>query len=79
MRTETKNFTVSMDEDEPGRGWFEHHKYGDEYGGGLWYDIYSEVLIDYDGVFELPMEVISALRHEFKIHVPLEFEPEVSE
>lgn len=42
------------------RGWFEHQKYGDECGGGLWFE--GKNLIDYDGTVELPKEVIEALR-----------------
>lgn len=45
-------------------GWFEHNELGDESGGGLWFDTTESGqlnLIDYDGVFELPKDVIEAL------------------
>lgn len=41
-------------------GYFEHEEYGDGQGGGLWFA--GKELIDYDGVFSLPLEVVSALR-----------------
>ena len=36
---------------------FEHHRFGDEAGGGLWFD--GKTLTDYDGVFSLDPGVIS--------------------
>jgi hypothetical protein len=30
-------------------GYFEHEDYGDEWGGGLWFE--GKNLIDYDGVY----------------------------
>lgn len=47
-------------------GYFEHDDFGDEYGGGLWFE--SNALVDYDGVFELPREVVDGLRqHDFVV------------
>ena len=39
--------------------YFEHNKMGDDYAGGLWFE--NKSLIDYDGVYELPNEIIKAL------------------
>ena len=55
----TENFTVLVDTDAL-YGYFEHNEYGDELGGGLWFDLAGE-LVDYDGVYELPKEVGLAL------------------
>jgi hypothetical protein len=43
-------------------GWFEHCLTGA--GGGLWFGDTEDVLslIDYDGVFALPVEVVTAIR-----------------
>lgn len=66
----TKNFTVEIDT-QANYGYFEHNTKGDECGGGLWFQAVpmSEAglekkveLIDYDGVFALPKEVITVLR-----------------
>ncbi len=48
---------------EPGtnHGWFEHHKLGEEAGGGLWFDE-EGILEDYDGVFNLPEDVVKGIR-----------------
>lgn len=40
-------------------GYFEHDDYGEDYGGGLWFE--NNELIDYDGVFSLPKEVIEKI------------------
>ena len=41
-------------------GCFEHDNYGEDLGGGLWFE--GNVLVDYDGVFELPEEVAEGLK-----------------
>jgi hypothetical protein len=41
-------------------GWFEHKEFGDESGGGLWFNDLM-MLEDYDGVFMLPTEVKDSL------------------
>lgn len=50
-----------MNEFEIGVGvvhsWFEHKELGDECAGCLWFDE-NKNLIDYDGVYWLPTEVI---------------------
>ena len=43
----TDNFEVGIHEDNK-TGWFHHHKYGDEFSGGLWFE--NNKLTDYDGV-----------------------------
>jgi hypothetical protein len=40
-------------------GWFEHNTHGDNFGGELFFD--GKKLIDYDGVFALPAEIITKL------------------
>ncbi len=62
-------------------GYFEHEEYGDERGGGLWFDTHPTStpqkkvlnLIDYDGMSYLPKHVIEALR-EAGHNVDEEFE-----
>ena len=41
-------------------GYFEHDHYGDECGGGLWFE--DNTLVDYDGVAILPSDVAAGLR-----------------
>lgn len=53
------------------RGYFEHEDYGEEWGGGLWFE--GKSLTDYDGVYELPAEVIAGIR-ELGFTVTKEFE-----
>ena len=66
-------FTVEVST-KKGRGYFEHDEYGDEAGGGLWFDTTGAKLelTDYDGVFCLPGRVIEALE-QMDIIVPEEF------
>jgi hypothetical protein len=62
-------------------GYFEHIVQGDERAGGLWFEKVSHEcpagfyidLVDYDGVFALPIQVIYALR-EAGYHVDEIFE-----
>lgn len=61
---ETENFTLGScvngaGQRLPSRMWFEHKEYGDEYGGGLWFDFME--LIDYDGCGVLPKEILDVL------------------
>lgn len=74
-------FDVQVDTDAA-YGYFEHDELGDECGGGLWFQrvvnaedpMNSQLeLIDADGTYELPKEVIQALRDAGFI-VPVEFE-----
>lgn len=55
----TKDFSIKIDTGAL-YGYFEHNEFGDECGGGLWFDDLNN-LLDYDGVAELPAQVISAL------------------
>ena len=40
-------------------GWFEHHIYGEDRGGSLWFE--EDELSDYDGVYSLPKDVITGI------------------
>lgn len=57
-KTETKNFTVEISTTDQ-YGYFEHNDYGDEYGGGLWFE--GNELVDFDGCGVLPLEVADAI------------------
>lgn len=48
-------------------GYFEHKIYGDERGGGLWFDD-QNMLVDYDGVSSLPAQVKEALIKNNRIY-----------
>lgn len=57
-------FDVKVDE-KAKYGYFEHHEYGEDCGGGLWFERTASgklELMDYDGVFELPRSVRNCLR-----------------
>lgn len=41
-------------------GYFEHEDFGDEAGGGLWFE--GKELTDYDGMATLPKDVIAGVR-----------------
>ena len=71
MKVTTDNFTVEIFDETPLRGYFEHNELGDNCAGELLFD--GLRLIDYDGVFELPKEVIQALRG-MSFYVGEEFE-----
>lgn len=58
LKLTTKNFDITI-WGWDNRGYFEHHKFGDNCAGELWFE--GTELTDYDGVFELPKEVIKAL------------------
>ena len=58
----TQHFDIKVDT-ENHYGYFEHLYYGDEMCGGLWFDSATgKKLLDYDGVFELPSEVLTTLK-----------------
>lgn len=59
LKFDTKDFHIEVIP-EKSLGWFEHHTEGEEFGGGLWFD--GKALTDYDGVFELPRQVVTALQ-----------------
>ena len=71
MNFQTDNFTVEIFNETPLRGYFEHNELGDNCAGELLFD--GKALVDYDGVFALPMEVVTALR-EYGWIVGEEFE-----
>lgn len=71
MKITTDNLTVEIFDEVPLRGYFEHNELGDNCAGELLFDGLS--LIDYDGVFELPTDVIWAVR-KLGFHVGEEFE-----
>lgn len=58
IKLQTKKFNIQIDPEE-GFGYFEHEHFGDDLAGRLWFR--NKTLIDYDGVFELPKEVVDAL------------------
>lgn len=55
----TANYEIKIDIEKQ-YGYFEHFSHGDEVAGGLWFS--GKELIDYDGVFELPEEVVDSLK-----------------
>lgn len=57
-KLETKKFTVEISTAEQ-NGYFEHNVYGDELSGGLWFE--DNELVDFDGVFALPLQVADAI------------------
>ena len=61
---ETDHFSVNIwTVDGEVRGAFEHKVYGDEYGGGLWFE--NKELYDYDGIpGYVPREICDALEKE---------------
>ena len=69
MKFQTKNFWIEIL--SPTKGYFEHEVEGDNCAGELIFDGYN--LVDYDGVFELPKEVIQAIR-DLGFYVGEEFE-----
>lgn len=60
QRLDTANFDIRISPTTD-YGYFEHHEYGENCGGGLWFAP-DKVLTDYDGVFALPQEVVRALK-----------------
>ena len=55
----TQNYTIEIDTKSK-YGYFEHNEIGDESAGGLWFDEQMQ-LVDYDGTFYLPTEVLNIL------------------
>ncbi|WP_199153457.1 hypothetical protein [Chromobacterium sp. ASV23] len=71
-------FTVQVDT-ASAYGYFEHETLGDECGGSLWFDHIDHLdgqkltLIDYDGVADLPRDVVAGLReHGFIVGEDME-------
>ena len=69
MKFQTKNFWIEIL--SPTKGYFEHEVEGDNCAGELLFD--GNELVDYDGVIELPKEVIQAIR-DLGFYVGEEFE-----
>jgi len=65
---ETDHFSVNIwTVDSEVRGAFEHKVYGDEYGGGLWFEYVggAPTLYDYDGIpGYVPREICDALEEK---------------
>lgn len=57
----TKNYDVLVDTTQE-YGYFEHHRYGDAQGGGLWFE--GKTLVDADGTYSVPIEVAKFLREQ---------------
>ena len=58
----TKKFTVKISPDTL-YGFFEHNTLGDDFSGGLWFELLPKglKLIDFDGTSHLPREIAKAL------------------
>ena len=56
--TNTGNFEVALATNGK-YGYFEHNELGDLLGGGMWFR--DGAIYDYDGVYELPVEVVTEL------------------
>ena len=56
--TSTDRYEVALATDGA-TGYFEHNTLGDLLGGGLWFK--DGAIYDYDGVYELPSEVVTEL------------------
>ena len=56
--TNTDHFEVALATDGE-YGYFEHNELGELNGGGMWFK--DGAIYDYDGVYELPSEVIVEL------------------
>jgi len=41
-------------------GYYEHDVFGEDMGGGLWFE--NNTLVDYDGLSTLPVEVIKGIQ-----------------
>ncbi len=57
--TNTGNYEVALATNGT-YGYFEHNELGEELGGGLWFK--DGAIYDYDGVYELPAEVVKELK-----------------
>lgn len=64
QETELKDFTlypIGYPVSEPDQIYFEHNRVGDDCAGHMWFE--NRTLIDYDGVFELPKQIITYMSH----------------
>jgi len=61
-KVELKQYTIYTT-DSDYRLYFEHNELGDESSGCMWFDVNSPyTLIDYDGVFDLPKEIVKHMK-----------------
>ncbi len=58
VKHSTKEFHIWLTVDGY-RGYFEHDLLGEDHGGGLWFE--NKSLTDYDGVYDLPKEIVDFL------------------
>lgn len=58
----TERFTIGIHKSGL-HGWFEHKTIGDELGGSLCFEE-DGTLYDYNGVYMVPLEVLTALKAE---------------
>ena len=66
-KTTIKKFEVGIDKNKQ-YGYFEHEYYGEELGGGLWFE--NDELVDFDGCYFLPIEVAKAIKKlGFKVNL----------
>lgn len=56
---QSDKFTIWHEPDDKNYRFFEHNEQGGDYAGGMWFE--NNELVDYDGVFELPYEVIKLM------------------
>lgn len=63
IQLETKKFEINVSRADR-YGCFEHKRLGEDCGGGLWFEMEGAklALCDYDGVCDLPREVVEALK-----------------
>lgn len=60
----TKDYTININVDGD-YGYFEHNELGEDSAGGLWFN--NDELVDYDGVYALPVQVYDALRASYLV------------
>lgn len=76
-RLQTRNFTIEI-ADADSYAYFEHDRVGEDRAGGMWFK--DKALTDYDGVFELPKEVIKAMQAEgYDMSYALDDEPDAAD
>jgi hypothetical protein len=59
LKTQEGKYEITISPERE-RGYFEHEIYGEDAGGGLWFE--GKNLVDYDGMAILPDEVIAGIR-----------------
>jgi hypothetical protein len=83
VQSSSRNYTLWLDKTN-GIGYFEHNIFGDERGGGVWLEHYDAEtgepsdklhLMDFDGMYFLPEEVINLLLDQ-DVVIPMDFYPD---